>query len=425
MLVIRSGRDKIIIILSTLLLIGALLIWNYPFLQLLVADTKTNDFDKFYYAAESFLAGRDMYDINPATKLIFPEDTWRYHTNHNPPHFHLLILPLTVFPVQQALYIWGFLNALCLFASIRLAVRELQYLVHLENGLVAVAAILSFSATSVLLMTAQISWLLLLPLTFAWVMARRGEWGLTGIALGLVTGIKPFILLFLPYLLLERQYRAVLFYLLMISASFLSGIAVFGTSSYSEWVRLLSSVDYFWPPTNSSLYGFLSRLFSRTELYTPILDEPWLVRPLWIVGASAIGVLALLVCKLDSSSQRIDRSFLLLLVSGQLISPLGWVYYWWLYVVPLLSLVAQRPAAADPLIRGGDRRYRLLSMMLIGIMMTGLLSPVAAICIVFGTHTLPYTLLWGSVCFWANLALYLFLIRDFFTWRKPPVTGSR
>jgi hypothetical protein len=65
-----------------------------------------NDFGKFYYAARLFLDGPNMYEPSPATFIPVGPKAVHVFLNLNPPHFHLLVLPLSVLPVETAGVIW-------------------------------------------------------------------------------------------------------------------------------------------------------------------------------------------------------------------------------------------------------------------------------------------------------------------------------
>src|SRR5262245_52955961 len=85
-----------------------------------------NDFGKFYYSAQAFLAGTNMYAPNPATNPRFVEAPDVQFLNMNPPHFHLLVLPLAMLPAQRAVTIWLGASLTALVVSLLLIGRELD-----------------------------------------------------------------------------------------------------------------------------------------------------------------------------------------------------------------------------------------------------------------------------------------------------------
>src|SRR5262245_28505683 len=84
-----------------------------------------NDFGKFYYSARLFLDGQDMYGPSPATAIPVAGTETRQFLNMNPPHFHLVMLPLAELPPGVALSVWSVINLLALILSLRLISREL------------------------------------------------------------------------------------------------------------------------------------------------------------------------------------------------------------------------------------------------------------------------------------------------------------
>src|SRR5262245_47595150 len=64
-----------------------------------------NDFGKFYYSAQAFLNGGDMYAPSPATAIPVIDEV-REFANMNPPHFHLLVLPFARLSPLAAIVSW-------------------------------------------------------------------------------------------------------------------------------------------------------------------------------------------------------------------------------------------------------------------------------------------------------------------------------
>ncbi len=72
-----------------------------------------NDFCKFYYSAEAYWQGKDMYGWNPSITYTLHgyaclkgEDIPIDLLNLNPPHFHLILLPLALLPKKIDYIIW-------------------------------------------------------------------------------------------------------------------------------------------------------------------------------------------------------------------------------------------------------------------------------------------------------------------------------
>jgi hypothetical protein len=156
--------------------------------------------------------------------------------------------------------------------------------------------------------------------------------------------------------------------------------------------------------------GFLTRVLAPSAYYVPALEAPGLITPVWLLMSGTIGAVSLAVAAADSDDRAVDRGFGLLLLAALLISPLGWTYYWWLALGPMVAVVGswwgrdarrERPAAPDT---GGWRRALLLAAV------PGLIWPLPAT-IAFQPSAWA-TVLTGSAYFWATLALWAALIAD-------------
>src|SRR5262245_51864243 len=101
-------------------------LWDVVLVRVMVT-LNMNDFGKFYYSARAFLAGRDMYTPSPATQLgagLLPGA--QQLLNLNPPHFHLLVIPLAGFQPSLAVLLWMLANTLTLVLSVLIAAAELE-----------------------------------------------------------------------------------------------------------------------------------------------------------------------------------------------------------------------------------------------------------------------------------------------------------
>jgi alpha-1,2-mannosyltransferase len=304
----------------------------------MVEQYHLNDFGKFYYAARLFLAGEDMYGPNPATSMYVGPGLEHEFLNVNPPHFHLLMLPLAPLAPMTALVIWAVASAAALAFCLRLIVRELGVRLTPAHVLWSTLALLSFAATGAVVITGQLSLLLMVPVTLAWITARHDRWPHAGVWMGLAMSVKPFLLIFVPYFLLRRQWRAAGYAVLTIAAAFGVGRAVFGVEAHEGWGRALAGTDWPWAAMNGSLLGMLRRTLGTSPYFTPLSLDPELIRIMWRAGALMILIATVWLASRDRSTRAVDRAFALLLLGALLVSPLGWVYYLWLPVGPLVAL---------------------------------------------------------------------------------------
>ena len=413
-----SALGRTAVMLACLALLG----WNMALVLVMERGIVRSDFGKLHASAQAFLAGRDMYDLGPATLSPvrgMTDQVLHYipFLNLNPPHFHLILLPLAPLSARWALVVWGIVSLVCLALSLRLIARDSGIVLTPWGRRLAVLAFLGCAALGAVALTGQVSFLLLLPVTLAWSGARRGKWAEAGIYLGLAMSVKPFLAVFLPYLVLRRRFVALATAVGAGTAAFLIGLGVFGWAAHRSWIAGLSAVSWEWVAMNASVLGFLKRVLAPSLYYEPLLEAPGLITPVWLLLSGAIGVVTLAVAAADSDERAVDRAFALLLLAALLVSPLGWTYYWWLALGPMAAVVASqwgRDARAERSPASSTGHWRRA---LILVAVPGLFWPLPAT-IAFQPSAWA-TVFLGSAYFWATLALWGALIAD---WR---VAGGR
>ena len=360
-----------------------------------------NDFGKFYYSARAFLEGADMYAPSPATNIGIGTAENLQFLNMNPPHFHLVILPFALLPPGVAAIFWVVVSLIALLASLVLIGREIGVTWTPLTGLAVAFGVLAFSGTQAFFLTGQISMLLMLVMTLCWIDARRGHWSAAGVLIGVCLSIKPFVAIFLPYLLATRRFRAAGIALATAAGAFALGLVVFGPQSSLSWYAALAqSADWTWAEMNASALGFFRRVFDLQPIAPPVAVRPDLVK-LWMVAAGLIGAVTLAIAVTDRSERAVDRAFALLLIAAILMSPLGWIYYLPVAAGPVAAIVFREP-------RTGSRRW------------WSVLIGVIAVAGLFWPHPLlgafqpnPWaTLVVTSAYFWATLAAWTWLVID-------------
>ena len=372
---------------------------NAFLVRTMATELHMNDFGKFYYSARAFLDGRDMYAPSPATEL--PRLKGLQFLNMNPPHFHLLVLPLALLSPGPAVELWMIASLMALILSILLIAREVNFAWSARRLLCVTFGALAFAASETFFATGQLSLLLMLAMTFCWLSARRGRWIQTGAWLGGCLSVKPFLLIFLPYLLATRRFRAAAMACAVAASCLAIGLLIFGTGPYLSWYRALSRAsDWAGATMNGSILGFFRRIFDNTPYFTPIVVVPQLVR-LWVLAAAVVGILTLAIAITDVTERSTDRAFALLLVASLLISPLGWVYYLWL---------PAGPAAALALARRGSRPMSVWNRGVVVLAVAGLLWPIELTLNFQPSGWATATL--GSAYFWGTLALWCWLVSE-------------
>ena len=384
---------------------------------LMIDKLHMNDFGKFYYSIVTYLGGGEMYGPNPSTFItvspLFGQQFW----NLNPPHFHLPLLPLGYLSPEVALAIWGSLNLIALIASLRLIGKELDLNPTTWQGRFLFLAFLAFSGTGSFFLTGQLSFLLLYPITLAWIYARHAQWTKTGLSLGLACAIKPFLLIFAPYFLIKKHYSALLNLFLIFAIAYIAGLCTFGPHIYWQWIAKIQLVDWSWASMNASIHGWLSRTLSENPTFAPSWHLPQFITPLWIACSGILGIVLFAILHLDQSPQSVDRAFALLLLGAILISPLGWIYYLFFPLGPLTGMVhkawSDKKKNKTPRFPVYERTRNIL-MVLAG---AGLIFPLQ-----FAYFFQPNwwaTLTIGSMYFWSTLAVWTALLLDWHITKCP------
>ena len=376
-----------------------LLTWNALLANYMATALHMNDFGKFYHSARFFLRGEDMYQPNPATWNPVTSTTTGLFLNLNPPHLHLPLLPLALLPPGWALLVWGAASAVCIRVSARLIARALGLAPPptLTARLTILALFLAFSATAAVVGTGQLSFLIMLPMTLAWIAAREGRWRATGLWLGALISIKPFLLVFVPYLVVRRRFTALGWLFASTALCFVTGLVVFGLAAHRAWLAAVGEVGWTWAVMNASLAGLLDRSFTVNPVFTPVLVAPTFAVWSGAIGAATLVILTGLVVWRDASDEAVDRAFATLIVAALLVSPLGWIYYVWLGLGPALAMVvasAKRRHASWWLVRAGG------VLLFVPIVVPNALQPSAVATVLLGS-----VFFWGIIFFWLAFVL--------------------
>jgi alpha-1,2-mannosyltransferase len=152
-----------------------------------------------------------------------------------------------------------------------------------------------------------------------------------GVGVGLAAGFKLTPLIFIPYLLLTRRFRAAGVAL----ATFMLTIAVSALAlpgpSRQYWPGLLFLSSSRTGNTayvgNQSLFGTMARL----------IGSPAAAQPYWLVVAGVVGVAGLLVAAWWSRRGQELAGILTCALTGLLICPVSWEHHW-VWVAPGLLL---------------------------------------------------------------------------------------
>lgn len=279
------------------------------------------DFDVYRGGAVTLLAGDPLYEFTTAPGLPFTY----------PPIAAIVFAPLALLPAAVAMGAWTFLSVLALEVVVWLTLRQLGVTDPAARmRWTAAFTVLGLSLDMVVfnIWVGQINILLLL-LIFVDLFTRNGRF--RGVAIGIAAGIKLTPLIFIPYLLFTRRFRAAATATATFAGTVLIGFAVMPKDAASYWAKYVFDVDRITqdgqvPFLDASPRGLLVRL-----------DTPN-VGVVYLVLAMVIGILGLALSVRASRSGHELIGVMACGITGLLVSPVSWIFHW-VWFVPLLVML--------------------------------------------------------------------------------------
>ena len=377
----RSWQRELLSILQAVLL-GLVVTAYAGVCSSLSGRAFTTDFVQFFASAQSLRAGGSIYkplqleDLGPA-----PADAGsrpaQVHPNLNPPLLALLVAPLTLLGLQWAYAVWvalSLVSGLCacalLWRGVRQADRKDSELVWLW------LAFLVYFPTYTAVTLGQVTTFLFLALAGAWLAARRGRGRLAGVLVGVAVSLKPFVVLLVVFFALQRRWRVVAWSVGTALCAVLVTLPFVGAAAYREYFTVIRSVTWFGNSWNASYSSFITRILGGSE-NVPLVNAPVFAHGLVLLCSAATLVwLAWLTWpraatrpvsveapfdfaqggKASTSTTRaasFDLGYGLTLTVMLLVSPLGWMYYFPLLLVPGYTVWSlTRHGSMRPLRRG-------------------------------------------------------------------------
>jgi len=255
----------------------------------------------------------------------------------HPPTFLLLFEPLTVLAPHAAYWLWAALNFVCLIAALAL----LQSALPLRFRLLLFPLALLYEPVSSHFHWGQANLpvLLLLAGLVRCLECRRD--GLGGTLLSLATLMRMFPLILVGYLLLQKKWRAVWYFVMGVSALGILTIVLAGIAQslhYSDGMRVVTAEKWLTYTNNISVRAFITRLLLTTDALrqSSVQALRWV-----IILAAQLGILAATTrLTIAAPSGKDDHSRLLSLwiATSILLSPTAWDHYMVLLFVMFYSL---------------------------------------------------------------------------------------
>ena len=325
------------IILAAMLIQVATLVW----IRLYVAGPDGGDICRDVVATQRILHGQSPYAriLNCGTLFNVP----------HPPAYFLLIGPFALLPLPWAAFLWDLVGLAALWVGVALIARELRLAPPPWALALLLTLLLTWSPLLQTLLEAQISPLLLLLLTLAWLAARRGRGGWAGAALGVATAVRLFPGLAVVYFLIRRDWRAVAMACVVfvgmeaVATPLVGGLP--GVIAYATRESPAATAEWLVHEHNVSLWGLTRLLFVGPRDVLALLPAPWLATPLtYALLAALLGALALRTYQRRKLPFADDETTCLAYLPAMLLaSPLTWQHYFVILLLPLLVLIARMP----------------------------------------------------------------------------------
>ncbi len=251
-----------------------------------------------------------------------------------------LFTPLALVGMEVAVALWVLVSVLALEVVIwiligRTAVRRNSR--RATHTLLVVIAMLPLYPVTLTLWNGQIGIILLLAIV---VDLTHGKEKWRGIGTGIAAGIKLTPLIFIPYLLITRRFRAALMTGLGFLGTVALGFLLLPADSRDYWggaffdtqrVVTEQGANFF----NQSLRGMLM-----------LMPGSWPTVPLWLALCAAVGTGGILVAAWTAKKVGELAGITACAIVGLLVSPVSWPHHW-VWCIPLLVLWGQRAQRLD------------------------------------------------------------------------------
>lgn len=284
-----------------------------------------SDLEVYHQGGASILHGVSPYDFTQTNNQQF------IYT----PFAAVVFVPFAWLPLNLALGVWTLIAMLCLEATVWLVLGHLGGMTRGRRAtwtVVGTAAMLPLTPVMFELWTGQIELLLMLLIVAD--LTRRSE-RFRGYGVGIAAGIKLTPLIFIPYLLLTRRFRAAGQAVIGFVGTIAVGFAVMPGASWSYWHGTFFDMSRMLPDNNEFLNQSLRGLLDRLPYQAMHGTAPWLL------VAGLVGVAGLALAVWASRRGEEMTGVLTCAITGVLVSPLSWEHHW-VWCVPVVVLCAHR-----------------------------------------------------------------------------------
>jgi hypothetical protein len=305
------------------------------------ANVTKMDFSVYYLSAILTYQGDNPYvtSFEPLAKKRGLEVGWIGHAT-DPPPFLLCIAPLALLPERSAYYAWTVLNV----AMFGVALTWLL----LNSGL-SPPAILAIGALALFYPPVQFHFFMgqskIVILLLLVAMMRSMERGLdcaAGLCLAMASLLRVFPLLLALYLVIQRRWRVLVWTFAGVTIGCLATLAICPLDkflSFAHGITLLADRRLVTQCTNISLRAAVTRLVWLVAKPGIGVKVDAAVRAaVFATDAGLLGVTAWATARLGPRNDPDWRAFSLWIIASVLMSPVAWMHYMVLFLIPFVQL---------------------------------------------------------------------------------------
>lgn len=330
----KSLDNGKVVRMATLTIWLAVLVRYAILLPTLPARATQYDFSLYYTSAFALRVGIDPYYSNlaPLGRLLGCKLPDPFVTNYTP-SFLVTFEPLTRLSIDSAYWVWFAASMGALIAALTILFAE--YEISGAAMMVTLGLFMLFPGVTAHFEFAQSQFVLLLGLVVMLYGLRHRRDRLAGLALGLAVMFKLFPIVMAGYLLSRRRWRALAwtFGTITIGAALL--VPFFSLRDLLQFFRNNGQDPYILSYYNIAPAAFLSRVY--WHLFTVHSSD--LLRHTIVHGFDlAILLMAFFASARDASSEDLGMS--LWILAMLLVSPLVWIHYLPLLIIPMVQVVS-------------------------------------------------------------------------------------
>ncbi|RPI85409.1 MAG: DUF2029 domain-containing protein [Chloroflexi bacterium] len=296
------------------------------------------DYKTYYNAASNLLAGESVYASE----------------NYQTPFTAIFFVPLALLPAGLSSLVWAIISIFIYFWMIILVLRELDIQLTLDGKVLLTGLALCWYPFFNHIFYGQLSIVIAGCVIGGWALLRRGKQLPAGLLIGLGAVLKLYPALLILYIILRRQWKAALGFVLAGVMGMIISVIILGPQDVIFYFSdaMVNRILNYTAPNNVSIFGAFSRLFTGSRWIDPLVNAPWLYTLL--TGLTVLAIIILL-CRITlkhrEDAHSADLAYAFTIVSMLLISPFTWQHAFPLLVLPFAVIVLSIAERSTPLLR--------------------------------------------------------------------------